>query len=92
MTRLTATQAKKIGYMKITDWFAIQPIEIKDGTFILPKEVLPYIEKFIEQDRVKEKQKITTISTSIKKYPIKKLDAKELKVSEELEITKDEKR
>jgi len=80
MIRLTKEQAEKIGYLKITNWYAIQPIEIKDGTFILPEKVKDDIEKFlIEGKNIIEAQKVSNTLTDIKKYPVKKLDPSELK-------------
>lgn len=81
MIRLTKQQAEKIGYMKITDWYAIQPIEIKDGTFILPEKVRDDIEEFLKKDIP---QKITIQSTlnDLKSYPVRKLDKSELKDAE----------
>jgi len=79
MIRLTKQQAEKIGHMKITKWFAIQPIEIKDGSFILPKEVLPYIEKFLNEKKTIDKIKANETFKDLKKMPIRKLSKNELK-------------
>jgi len=78
--RLTKIQADKIGYLLIKKWYAIQPIEIKDGTFILPERVRDDIEKFlIEGKNIVDVQKTSDTLTDIKKYPVKKLDPSELK-------------
>jgi hypothetical protein len=81
MIRLTKQQAEKIGYLKINNWYAIQPIELKDGTFILPERVRGDIEKFLEKD-IPNKTVIQKTLTDIKKYPIRKLDKSELKDAE----------
>jgi len=88
MIRLTKQQAEKIGYMKITDWFAIQPIEIKDGTYILPKEVLPYIEKFLTEKKAIDKIKVVSTLSDLKKYPVRAISKDELKEPEQVEGTK----
>lgn len=85
MIRLTKAQAEKIGYMKINDWFAIQPIEIKDGTYILPKEVLPYIEKFVAEKRVIDTKAVSTTLADLKKYPVRAVSKDELKEPEPIE-------
>jgi len=87
MIRLTAEQAVKIGYLKITWWYAIQPIEIKDGSFILPKEVLPDIEKFgidIKIDEIDTLEKVSLLEKLLE-YPIVKLLPAELKEPIEIE-------
>ena len=88
MIRLTKQQAEKIGYLKITDWLAIQPIEIKDGTFILPKEVLPHIEKFLAEKKAIDKTKVSDTLTDLKTYPVRPIIISELKEPEEKQIIK----
>jgi len=86
MIRLTKEQAEKIGYLKITWWYAIQPIEIKDGSFILPKEVLADIEAFgidIKIDEIGTLKKVSLLDTLLK-YPVVKLLPSELKIPIEI--------
>jgi len=87
MIRLTKEQAEKIGYLLIKKWYAIQPIEIKDGSFILPKEVLVDIEAFgvdIKINEIGTLEKVTLLD-KLKEYPVVKLLSSELKVPIEIE-------
>ena len=87
MIRLTAEQAAKIGDLRITWWYGIRPIEIKDGTFILPKEVLPDIEKLginIKIDEIGTLEKVSLLEKLLE-YPIVKLLPAELKEPIEIE-------
>jgi len=84
MIRLTTEQAESIGYKKITDWFAIRPIELKDGSYILPKEVLPYIEKFLAE-KVPVEKTTDDVYSVLRVCPVRKLNLSELKVVEPIE-------
>ena len=82
MIRLTAQQAKDFGEVFITPWFCIKPIEIKDGSFILPEEVMEYLPKF----ELKEISIATSVKNTLSVYPKRKLVEGELKEVEEVEI------
>jgi len=77
MIRLTKQQAADFGEIRyITPWFAIQPVEIKDGSFILPSELLDYLTGFEKKPELKEAKSVNDI---LKVLPIIKLDKIELK-------------
>ena len=75
MIRLTKAQAADFGYKLITPWYAIQPIEIKDGTFILPEDILNDLNDF-EIRKIKTAKPVNDI---LKTFPIRKLEKDELK-------------
>ncbi len=85
MIRLTAQEAADFGEVFITPWYCIKPIEIKDGTFILPEHLIDDLERFkVGKAKLKGSKKIKMKATQdkLKTFPKKKLDKKELKVSE----------
>lgn len=83
MIRLTKEQAEKIGYLKITDWYAIQPIEIKDGSFILPERVIKDIENFKVNIKIKIAEKVfVSILDNLKAKTIIPLLSTELEITE----------
>ena len=77
MIRLTKKQAEDFGEIRyITPWFAIQPIEIKDGTFILPECLLGYLTEF---EKIHELKEAKPVNDTLKALPIKKINKNELK-------------
>jgi len=89
MIRLTKEQADKIGYLKINEWYAIQPIELKDGTFILPEVVVQDIERLNPAIKIKDiLNKNVSLVSELKKMPIREVDKAELKDAEVIDYTK----
>ena len=90
MIRLTAEQAAKIGDLRITWWYGIRPIEVKDGSFILNKEVLPDIEKLgidikINVSEIAIEKTYVPVLDVLRELPIVKLLPAELKEPIEIE-------
>ena len=77
MIRLTKTQAADFGKIRyITPWFAIEPLEIKDGSFILPEDLIDYLTEFEKNPKIKE---ACSANNTLKALPIRKLNKDELK-------------
>lgn len=85
MIRLTAQEAAVFGEVYITPWYCIKPIEIKDGTFILPEHLIDDLERFkVGKAKLKgsKKIKMKEAQDKLKTLPIRKLEKDELIVSD----------
>lgn len=85
MIRLTKQEAVDFGEVYITPWYMIKPIEIKDGTFILPEHLIDDLERFkVGKAKLKGSKKVKMEETQdkLKTFPKKKLKKDELIVSE----------
>lgn len=82
MIRLTAQQAADFGEVYITPWYIIKPEEIKDGTFVLPEELIDDLDRFkVGKAKLTGSRKIKMKATQdkMKTFPKKELEKGELK-------------
>lgn len=83
MIRLTAQQAADFGEVFITDWYALRPIEIKDGTFILPKKIKTDLGKFKLKSKKKIKDEdLDNVIAVLDSLPVRNLKQDELIIYE----------
>ena len=83
MIRLTAQQATDFGEVFITPWYCLKPIEIKDGTFILPKKIKTDLGKFKLKSKKQIKDKdLDDLIVLLDSLPTKNLKQDELIVHE----------
>ncbi len=87
MIRLTKAEAEVIGDLKIQPWFAIRPVEIKDGSFILPDDVMEHVKPFLKDP--KAKKKIDKLELAVKDKPVRKLKDSEKRTDPEMTVRTD---